>query len=167
MTRIGGSATTNRTLEFDYDLSGNLESKTSDVSADDDTTGYDYHPGTNRLKEAAIGDVKYEFPPDSSGHIEQYACTDDDMDEVDDCADVEDTFIEWNARGLAEKMRRPAPTASPTNRDPTRLAHDDASAATCRGTRTRRATTTNRLSGQRIGDVDYRFAPDSSRHITQ
>ena len=104
-TRIGGSATPNRTLKFDYDLHGNLEYKISDVSGDEDTTGYDYYSGTNRLKEATVGGVEYGFTPDSSGHIERYACTDpDENDEVDPCADVDDTFIEWNARGLAEKV---------------------------------------------------------------
>ena len=63
-----------------------------------------YPTTSNRLSRTTIGDVEYRFTPDTSGHIEQYACTDpDDTDEVDPCADVDDTFIEWNARGLAEK----------------------------------------------------------------
>ena len=104
-TRIGGSSTASRTLTFGYDLRGNLTTKTSDVAADDDTTGYDYYAGTNRLREATIGNVEYEFPHDTSGHIEQYECTDpDDSDEVDPCDGVDDTFIDWNARGLAEKV---------------------------------------------------------------
>ena len=75
------------------------------MSGDEDTTGYDYYSGTNRLKEATVGGVEYGFTPDSSGHIERYACTDpDENDEVDPCADVDDTFIDWNARGLAEKV---------------------------------------------------------------
>ena len=74
------------------------------MSADKSTTGYEYEPGTNRLHEATIGDVEYRFTPDSSGHVERYACWDDDEDGVDDCADVDDTFIGWNARGLAEKV---------------------------------------------------------------
>ena len=57
-TFIWGAATASRSLDFAYDLRGNLESKTGDVSGDEDTTGYDYHPGTNRLKKAAIGDVE-------------------------------------------------------------------------------------------------------------
>ena len=89
------------------------------MSADKDTTGYEYEPGTNRLSEAMIGDVEYRFTPDSSGHIEQYACWDDDEDGVDDCADVDDTFIGWNARGLAEKVTvgDSAADTTPTARD--------------------------------------------------
>ena len=71
------------------------------MSADKSTTGYDYVSGTNRLFEATIGGVEYRFTPDSSGHITHYdACSDPD---VTDCV-VDDTFIEWNARGLAEKV---------------------------------------------------------------
>ena len=103
-TYLADSTTASRTLAFDYDPRGNLKFKTSDVSADKSATGYEYVSGTNRLSEATIGDVEYRFTPDSSGHIEQYACWDDDEDGVDDCADVDDTFIEWNARGLAEKV---------------------------------------------------------------
>ena len=118
-TYISDSTTASRTLAFDYDLRGNLKFKTSDVSADKDTTGYEYEPGTNRLSEAMIGDVEYRFTPDSSGHIERYACWDDDEDGVDDCADVDDTFIEWNARGLAEKVTvgGSADAATPAARD--------------------------------------------------
>ena len=118
-TYISDSATASRTLAFLYDLRGNLKTKTSDVLADKSTTGYDYVPGTNRLHEATIGDVEYRFTPDSSGHIERYACWDDDEDGVDDCADVDDTFIEWNARGLAEKVTvgGSADAATPTARD--------------------------------------------------
>ena len=119
-TYISDSSTASRTLAFDYDRRGNLKTKTSDVSADKDTTGYDYDPGTNRLSEARIGDVPYEFPHDTSGHIERYECTDpDDSDDVDPCAGVEDTFIEWNARGLAEKVTvgESKTDATPTARD--------------------------------------------------
>ena len=85
-------------------------------------TGYDYDPDlkTNWLKEATIGNVAREFPHDTSGHIERYACKDpDDSDEVDPCADVDDTFIEWNARGLAEKVTLgdSKTDATPTARD--------------------------------------------------
>ena len=111
-TYLGDSSTASRTLAFDYDLRGNLETKTSDVLADKSTTGYEYEPGTNRLHEATIGDVEYRFTPDSSGHIERYACW-------EDCADVDDTFIGWNARGLAEKVTvgDSATAATPTARD--------------------------------------------------
>ena len=119
-TYLADSATASRTLAFKYDPRGNLKTKTSDASADKSTTGYDYFPGTNRLREATIGDVDYTFAPDTSGHITHYACTDpDDTDQVDPCADVDDTFIDWNARGLAEKVTvgESADAAMPTARD--------------------------------------------------
>ncbi|MDE0451524.1 MAG: Ig-like domain-containing protein [Gammaproteobacteria bacterium] len=103
-TRIGGSATASRTLTFGYDLRGNLKTRTSDVSGDDNVTSA-YPETSNRLISATVGDVPYTFPHDTSGHIEQYECKDpDENDEVDPCADVDDTFIDWNARGLAEKV---------------------------------------------------------------
>ena len=102
-THISDSATARRTLTFGYDLRGNLKTKTSDVSADDSVANV-YPTTSNRLTSATIGDVPYEFPHDTSGHIERYDCTDDDEDDVDDCAGVDDTFIDWNARGLAQKV---------------------------------------------------------------
>ena len=102
-TYISDLATASRTLAFEYDLRGNLETKTSDVSSDDSVTNT-YPKTSNWLSRTTIGDVEYRFTPDTSGHIERYACWDDDEDGVDDCADVDDTFIEWNARGLAEKV---------------------------------------------------------------
>ncbi len=128
-TYISGSATASRTLGFDYDLRGNLEYKTSDVSADDSVTGYMYEPGTNRLTEATIGNVAHEFTHDTSGHIERYACKDpDDSDEVDPCVGADDTFIEWNARGLAEKVTvgESKTDATPTARDSFRYGPDGA-----------------------------------------
>ena len=123
-TRIGGSATASRTLAFGYDLRGNLKTRTSDVSADDDVTNV-YPTTTNRLTSATIGEVEYTFPHDTSGHIEQYACTDDDMD---DCAGVDDTFIDWNARGLAEKVTvgESKTDATPAARDSFRYGPDGA-----------------------------------------
>ena len=103
-TFISDAATASRTLTFGYDPRGNLETRTSDVSGDDSVTSV-YPETSNRLASAAIGDVPYTFPHDTSGHIEEYACTDpDDGDDIDPCAGVDDTFIEWNARGLAEKV---------------------------------------------------------------
>ena len=124
-THLGDSSTASRTLTFRYDLHGNLEFKTGDV------TGYDYDPdlGTNRLKEATIGDVVREFPHDTSGHIERYACKDpDDTDQNDPCAGVDDTFIGWNARGLAEKVTvgDSKTDATPTARDSFRYGPDGA-----------------------------------------
>ena len=100
-THLADSSTASRTLAFDYDPRGNLETKTDDASADGGVTGYDYETGTNRLSEAVIGGVKHEFEHDTSGHIEKYdACADD----AKECAGAPDTFIGWNARGLAEKV---------------------------------------------------------------
>ena len=124
-THLGDSSTASRTLTFRYDLHGNLKTKTGDV------TGYDYDPdlGTNRLREATIGDVAREFPHDTSGHIERYACKDpDDSDQNDPCAGVEDTFIDWNARGLAEKVTvgDSKTDTTPTARDSFRYGPDGA-----------------------------------------
>ena len=115
-TDFPGSSKPSRTLAFDYDGHGNLKIKTGDV------TGYDYDPDleTNRLKGATIGNVAREFPHDTSGHIERYACNDpDDSDEHDPCDGVDDTFIEWNARGLAERVTvgESKTDATPTARD--------------------------------------------------
>ena len=124
-THLGDSSSASRTLTFRYDPHGNIKTKTGDV------TGYDYDPdlGTNRLREATIGDVAREFPHDTSGHIERYACKDpDDTDEVDPCVGVDDTFIEWNARGLAEKVTvgESKTDATPTARDSFRYGPDGA-----------------------------------------
>ncbi len=124
-TDFPGSSTPSRTLAFDYDRHGNLTIKTGDV------TGYDYDPDleTNRLKGATIGNVAREFPHDTSGHIERYACNDpDEDDEVDPCDGVDDTFIEWNARGLAEKVTvgESKTDATPTARDSFRYGPDGA-----------------------------------------
>ena len=126
-THLGDSTTASRTLGFGYDLRGNLETKTSDVSSDDSVTNT-YPKTSNRLSRTTIGDVEYRFTPDTSGHIERYACWDDDEDGVDDCADVDDTFIEWNARGLAEKatVGESADAATPTARDSFRYGPDGA-----------------------------------------
>ncbi len=119
-THVSDSATASRTLAFGHDLRGNLKTKTDDASADDSVTGYDYPTTTNRLSSAIIGGAKHAFTHDASGHIEAYACADpDDTDEVDPCAGVDDTFIGWNARGLAEKVTvgDSADDATPTARD--------------------------------------------------
>ena len=115
-THVADSATASRTLAFKYDARGNLKTKTDDASAEDSVTGYDYVLGTNRLSEAMIGDVAHEFTPDASGHIEKYdACSDD----AKECAGADDTFIGWNARGLAEKV-----TAGDSETDATPKARD-------------------------------------------
>ena len=100
-TYLADSSTASRTLAFGYDLRGNLKTKTDSASADGGVTGYDYDPGTNRLSEAVIGGVKHGFEHDASGHIKKYdACGDN----AKECAGADDTFIGWNARGLAEKV---------------------------------------------------------------
>ena len=111
-TRLSGSPTASRTLTFDYDLHGNLKTKTGDV------TGYDYDPDleTNRLRGATISNVAHTFMHDTSGHIKKYdACSDN----AKTCAGADDTFIGWSARGLAEKVTvgESADAAMPTARD--------------------------------------------------
>ena len=97
-TYLSGSSAASRTLAFDYDLRGNLTTKTSDVAADADVTGYAYPTASNRLTSATIAGVPHAFTHDSSGHITEYdACSDD----AADYTGADDTLIAWNARGLA------------------------------------------------------------------
>ena len=115
-TYISDASTASRTLEFDYDLRGNLKTKTSDASGDIETTGYSYPTTSNRLTSATLDDVAYRFTHDTSGHITGYdACSDNTAT----CAADDDTFIEWNARGLATQVTlgSSADADSPTARD--------------------------------------------------
>ena len=119
LNRLTAATTGNRTLSFDYDLRGNLEQKTSTVTADIDVTSYALASGSNRLSSAVIEDVENErvthnFIYDSSGHITHYdACSDG----AAACADADDTFIEWNARGLATEVTLGAADPTPTARE--------------------------------------------------
>ena len=119
LNRLTAATTGNRTLSFDYDLRGNLKQKTSTVTADIDVTSYALASGSNRLSSAVIEDVENErvahnFMYDSSGHITHYdACSDG----AAACADADDTFIEWNARGLATEVTLGAADPTPTARE--------------------------------------------------
>ena len=98
-TYLSDGSTASRTLTFDYDLRGNLETKTSDVEAaggvegDVDVADYDHPTTSNRLESATVGDVAYEFSHDTSGHVTTY-----------DAATGDDRFVAWNARGLAARI---------------------------------------------------------------
>ena len=125
-TYISDSSTASRTLAFEYDLRGNLKTKTSDVSADDSVTNYLYPTTSNRLSEATIGRVAHHtFMHDSSAHITHYDAGSDP--DVTDCV-ADDAFIEWNARGLAEKVTLgdSETDATPTARDSFRYGPDGA-----------------------------------------
>ena len=120
-TYLSGSSTASRTLTFDYDPRGNPKTKTSDVSGDADVTDYAYPTTSDRFASATLNDatldaVEYEFTHDTSGHIEEYdVCS----DSAATCADEDDTFIAWNARGLATMVTlgSSANAAPPTARD--------------------------------------------------
>ena len=64
-TYISDSSTASRTFTYGYDLRGTLTTKTSDVSADVDTTSYSYPTTSNRLSSATIGDVAHTFTHDT------------------------------------------------------------------------------------------------------
>ena len=84
-----------------------------------------YPTTSNRLSSAAIGDVAHTFMHDMSGHITHHdACSDPD---ATDCV-ADDTFIGWNARGLAEKMTLGdgKTDTTPTARDSFRYGPDGA-----------------------------------------
>ena len=123
-----------RREHFAYDHLNRLKEARTDFpgsSKPSRTLAFDYDPDleTNRLREATIGDVAREFPHDTSGHIERYACKDpNENDERDPCDGVDDTFIDWNARGLAEKVTvgDSATDATPTARDSFRYGPDGA-----------------------------------------
>ncbi len=61
----------NRLLDFDYDLFGNLETKTSNQSGDLDVTSYQY-TNPHRLTSATIGGVSTTFGYDANGNITSY-----------------------------------------------------------------------------------------------
>ena len=114
-TYISDSATASRTLAFGYDARGNLKTRSGGAWADDDAaTGYAYAAASNRLASADIGGVAHRFAHDAGGRITHY----DACGGAADCA-ADDTFIDWNARGLAEKVTtgESAADAKPTARD--------------------------------------------------
>ena len=97
-TKLGGSMSASRTLDYAYDRNGNLTSKTSDVMGDKDVTSTMYGQGTagpHALTRATVGDVVHNFHYDAQGHLER-----------DDAASGDDKFIEWDGRGLATKVTK-------------------------------------------------------------
>ena len=95
-TKLGGSTTASRTLDYGYDNRGNLTSKTSDAAADKNVTGTMYGErgaGPHALTRATVDGVVHDFRYDAQGHLER-----------DDAASGDDRFIEWDGRGLATKV---------------------------------------------------------------
>ncbi|MCY4123448.1 MAG: RHS repeat-associated core domain-containing protein, partial [Acidobacteria bacterium] len=122
-TYISDSAIASRTLACQYDPRGNRKTRTGGAWADDDATGYAHAATSNRLASADIGGVAHRFAHDAGGHITHY----DACGGAADCA-ADDTFIDWNARGLAEKVTvgESAVDAKPTARDSFRYGPDGA-----------------------------------------
>ena len=95
-TKLGGSTTASRTLDYAYGSGGNLTSKTSDASGDDDVTSTMYGQGSagpHALTRVTVGDVVHNFHYDAQGHLVR-----------DDAASGDDRFVEWDGRGLATKV---------------------------------------------------------------
>ena len=95
-TFLNGGTSASRTLETTYDKLGNIETKTSSVTADVDVTGYGYGsgttaPGHHAVTSASIGGNAYTFSYDADGNMTQYNCT---------SATCEDKYIGWNKRNL-------------------------------------------------------------------
>jgi len=83
ITTIGAS----RTLNFGYDLFGNLTSKTSAVGGDLNVTGYQYTTTgkPHRLNQVTIAGISNTLTYDNNGSITKYdAATGDDIDLVYD-----------------------------------------------------------------------------------
>ena len=113
-TKLGGSMSASRTLDYNYHRNGNLTSKTSDVSGDKDVIATMYgqrSAGPHVLTRATVGGVVHDFHYDAQGHIERY-----------EAASGDDRFIEWDGRGVATKVTKAAardaekPTARETFR---------------------------------------------------
>ena len=112
---LDGASTAGRTLSFDYDKLGNLKTKTSDVTADADSTSYTYGTGTvspTRLTGVTLDGVATTLAYDASGHVTGY-----------DAATGDDTAIAWNGRGLPSAVRL-GPAAAPTAQDEFRYGPD-------------------------------------------
>ena len=95
-TKLGGSTTASRTLDYGYDNRGNLTSKTSDAAGDKSVTSTMYEQrsaGPHALTGATVGGVVHNFHYDPLGHLVR-----------DDAASGDDRFIEWDGRGLATKV---------------------------------------------------------------
>ena len=95
-TYLNGSTNASRTLATTYDKLGNIDTKTSTVTADVDVTSYDYGsgtaaPGHHAVTSASIGGNAHTFSYDAEGNMTRYDCTP---------ATCEDKYIGWNARNL-------------------------------------------------------------------
>ena len=95
-TYLNGGASASRTLETTYDKLGNIDTKTSTVTADVDVTDYGYGsgttaPGHHAVTSASIGGNAHTFSYDADGNMTQYDCT---------SATCEDKYIGWNKRNL-------------------------------------------------------------------
>ncbi len=95
-TYLSGGTSASRTLATTYDKLGNINDKTSSVTADVDVTGYGYGsgttaPGHHAVTRASIGGNAHTFRYDAEGNMTQYDCTP---------ATCEDKYIGWNKRNL-------------------------------------------------------------------
>ena len=95
-TYLNGGTTASRTLATTYDKLGNIDTKTSTVTADVGVTGYGFGsgttaPGHHAVTSASIGGNAHTFSYDAEGNMTQYDCTP---------ATCEDKYIGWNKRNL-------------------------------------------------------------------
>ena len=95
-TYLNGSTNASRTLATTYDKLGNIDTKTSSVTADVNVTDYGYGsgtaaPGHHAVTSASIGGNAHTFSFDADGNMTQYDCTP---------ATCEDKYIGWNKRNL-------------------------------------------------------------------
>ena len=95
-TYLNGGDSASRTLETTYYKLGNIDTKTSSVTADVDITDYGYGsgsaaPGHHAVTSASIGGNAHTFSYDADGNMTQYDCTP---------ATCEDKYIGWNDRNL-------------------------------------------------------------------
>ena len=93
-TYLNGGISASRTLETTYDKLGNIDTKTSSVTADVDITDYGYGSGSaghHAVTSASIGGNAHTFSYDADGNMTQYDCT---------SATCEDKYIGWNKRNL-------------------------------------------------------------------
>ena len=106
----GASSTADRTLAYGYDRLGNLTSKPG-ASLAYAGTG---NAGPNAATSATL-EVATTIAYDTSGHVTGY-----------DAATGDDTFVEWDGRGMASRITVGASktTASPTARDEFRYGPD-------------------------------------------
>ncbi|MEQ8861434.1 MAG: hypothetical protein RIC56_22545, partial [Pseudomonadales bacterium] len=113
LERLTQQATTtgaSRTLSFAYDAYGNLTTKTSNVTADLDVTGYSYTASgkPHRLVSVTIGGVSTALTHDANGNITVY-----------DAATGNDTYLSYDGRNNVTKITvgTSSTTPTPTARD--------------------------------------------------